>query len=89
MPEPKHIDRRTYWRRQVLRIAGLLAIWFVAGYVLSIFFAEALNQITLGGMPLGFWMAQQGSIYVFVLLILVFAISSSRLDRAAEVEETE
>ena len=88
MAEPR-LDRKTYWRRQVRRIVGLLAVWFVAAYVLSIFFVESLNQVSIGGVPLGFWMAQQGSIYVFVLLILIYAISSGRLDREAGLEETD
>ena len=84
------IDRKTYWRKTLRRTLALLCVWFLVGYVFSIFLAEPLNEITiLGGMPLGFWMAQQGSIYVFILLVLVFAISAGRLDRAAGVEETD
>ena len=84
-----HIDRQTYWRKQVKRIVLLLSVWFVVGYLLSIFLIEPLNGVSLGGVPFGFWMAQQGSIYIFVLLILAFAISAGRLDRRAGVEETD
>lgn len=80
------IDRRTYWKRVRRRSLLLLSIWFVAGYVLSIFLAEPLNAFTLGGMPFGFWMAQQGSIFVFVGLVIAYAVMTGRLDRRAGVQ---
>lgn len=83
------IDRRQYWRIQSRRITGLLIIWFIAGYLMSILFIEPLNQMSLGGIPFGFWMAQQGSILVFVLLILVFAWATGRLDRRSGLSEGE
>lgn len=82
------IDRKIYWRRQVRRTLILLTIWAITGFGLSILFVEELNQITLGEMPLGFWMAQQGSIYVFILLILAYAVLSGRADRAAGLDDT-
>ena len=75
------VDRKAYWRRQVRRTVVLLTIWAVVGLGLSILFVEELNQIMLGDMPLGFWMAQQGSIFIFILLILAYAILSGRADR--------
>ena len=90
MEERPSIDRRSYWRKQLKRIVILLVVWFVFGYVLSIFLIEPLNAIQIGGgMPLGFWFAQQGSIYVFVGLILIYAVSTGRLDRRAGVQEPE
>lgn len=83
------IDRQTYWRTQLTRTVALLAVWFVVGYVFSIFLVEPLNSVSIGGVPLGFWMAQQGSIMIFVVLILIYAVSAGRLDRDAGVEETE
>ena len=62
-------------------IALLLAIWAFVSIGLGIIFVEPLNQFRLGGFPLGFWFAQQGSIYVFILLILVYALWMDRLDR--------
>jgi putative solute:sodium symporter small subunit len=56
---------------------------------MSIFFIESLNSFNLGGVPFGFWMAQQGSIYVFVVLVFVFAILGDKLDREAGVSETD
>lgn len=81
------INRKTYWREVQRRTAWLLVIWFIVGYVLSIFLVEPLNTLKVGGVPLGFWMAQQGSIIVFILLILAYAVIMGKLDRAAGVEE--
>lgn len=59
----------------------LLIIWAIAGLGCGILFADALNAFKIGGIPLGFWFAQQGSIIVFVILILVYCILLNRLDR--------
>ena len=58
----------------------LLAVWAGVGLGCGILFADALNRVMLGGFPLGFWFAQQGSIVVFVVLILVYALAMTRLD---------
>lgn len=87
MPSKPEIDRETYWKIQVRRTAILLAIWFVVGFVLSIFLAEPLNTFTFFGVPFGFWMAQQGSIFVFVGLVLAYAVMTGRLDQRAGVQE--
>jgi len=65
----------------------LLTVWFITGFILSIFLAEPLNSINFGGIPFGFWMAQQGSIFVFVSLVLIYAIATGQLDEQAGVEE--
>jgi putative solute:sodium symporter small subunit len=59
----------------------LLLIWFLVGPVLGILLVEPLNEVQLGGIPLGFWISQQGSIYVFILLIFAYAFMGDRLDR--------
>jgi putative solute:sodium symporter small subunit len=87
-PAPQ-IDRAQYWRTQIQRTAILLSVWFVVAFVLSIFLAEPLNGISFGGVPFGFWMAQQGSIFVFVSLVLIYTLASNALDREAGVEETD
>lgn len=87
MSSDPEIDRETYWKIQMRRTALLLGVWFVVGYLLSIFLAEYLNGVTVLGMPFGFWMAQQGSIFVFIALILAYAVMTGRLDRRAGVEE--
>lgn len=80
------VDRKAYWRRQLQRTVILLLIWAITGFGLSILFVEELNLVMIGGMPLGFWMAQQGSIYIFILLILVYALLSDRADRKAGLD---
>lgn len=71
----------SYWRKNVQILSVLLMVWFIASYVLGILLVKPLNEYHLGGFPLGFWFAQQGSIYVFVILILAYAILLSRLDK--------
>ncbi len=73
--------RRRYWRANLRAIAILLTIWAVAGLGCGIVFVDVLDTWSIGGFPLGFWFAQQGSIVVFVLLILVYAIWMGRIDR--------
>ena len=82
-------DRDRYWRRTLGRIITLLAVWLVAGPVMSILLVRPLNQFSIGGVPFGFWMAQQGAIYVFVVLIFVNAWLADRADREFDVHETE
>lgn len=72
---------KRYWRSNVLLMSGLLLVWAVAGLGCGVVFADWLNQYTLGGYPLGFWFAQQGSIIVFVLVILVYCVAMNALDR--------
>ncbi len=69
-----------YWKSNLRVVVTLLIIWFGVGCGLSIFAVEWLNQFKIGGFPLGFWMAQQGAIYVFIVLILVYSILMDRLD---------
>lgn len=75
------MDARAYWRANLRLMAGLLFVWFVGSYGLGILLVEWLNQFRLGGFPLGFWMAQQGSIYLFVVLILFYAWRMDQLDK--------
>lgn len=70
-----------HWRRNVRLMAALLVAWAFAGLGCGVLWAEWLNRTSLGGFPLGFWFAQQGSILVFVVLILVYAVVMRRLDR--------
>lgn len=77
------IDRHAYWRATLQRTAILLVLWVLVGPVMSILFVEELNRLTISGVPFGFWMGQQGSIYVFVILIFVNAWLADRLDRRA------
>ncbi|ACK73147.1 conserved hypothetical protein [Gloeothece citriformis PCC 7424] len=73
--------RQAYWRANVRLIRNLLLIWAFVSLGCSILFVPFLNNIRFGGVPFGFWMAQQGSIYVFVILIFVYAVQMDKLDR--------
>lgn len=70
-----------YWRENLKYLFILLLIWFIVSYGAGILFKDALNNIKLGGFPLGFWFAQQGSIYVFVILIFVYVRLMNKLDK--------
>jgi putative solute:sodium symporter small subunit len=76
-----------YWKTNVKYLAILLAIWFVVSYVCGILLVEPLNRITIGGFELGFWFAQQGSIYVFTVQIFVYVWLMNRLDKKFDVDE--
>lgn len=76
-----------YWKTNKTYMILLLALWGLVSYGFGIFFVESLNAVHLGGFPLGFWFAQQGSIYVFVLIILVYFLLMDRLDKRYDVHE--
>jgi putative solute:sodium symporter small subunit len=78
-----------YWRANRRLQLTLLAIWAVFGFVLSILLAEPLNEVVVFGFPLGFWIAQQGAIVVFVILIFVYAVTMDRVDHEYGVNEEE
>jgi putative solute:sodium symporter small subunit len=77
----------SYWKANLRLIALCLTIWFVVSYLFGIILVEPLNNIRLGGYKLGFWFAQQGSIYVFVVLIFYYAKRMAKLDREHNVHE--
>ncbi|HDQ40352.1 MAG TPA: DUF4212 domain-containing protein [Desulfonatronum sp.] len=76
-----------YWSKNLRLIAILLGIWALVGYVFGILLVVPLNSIRMGGFPLGFWFAQQGAIYVFVVLIFVYCRIMNTLDRKYDVHE--
>ncbi|NVJ50770.1 MAG: DUF4212 domain-containing protein [Gammaproteobacteria bacterium] len=78
---------QAYWRENLKLMAILLAIWFVVSYGCGILLVEQLNQIKFFGFKLGFWFAQQGSIYTFVVLIFVYVAKMNKLDRKYNVHE--
>ena len=78
---------KKYWKKNLRHLAILLVIWFVVSYGCGILFADQLNQFKMGGFPLGFWFAQQGSIYTFVILIFVYVYLMNRLDKEFDVDE--
>jgi len=76
-----------YWKANVKLIIILLAIWALVSYVFGIILAPALNNIYLGSLPLGFWFAQQGSMYVFIILIFVYSYLMDKMDQQYGVQE--
>ena len=79
--------RASVWRRSLRLIAILLAVWFTASLGLGVLLAEPLNRIWMGGFPLGFWFAQQGSILIFVVLLIVNAVAMDRIERDTDSSE--
>ena len=78
---------KEYWRRNVSLMVRLMVIWFVVSFGCGILLVDVLNQIQIGGYKLGFWFAQQGSIYTFVILIFYYAKKMAALDAEFGVEE--
>ncbi len=74
------VDRARYWRANLRILSSLLLIWFFTAFGLGIIGVEFLNRFRIGGFPLGFWVAQQGAIYVFIVLIFVYARWMDRVD---------
>ena len=72
---------KKYWKTNLKYLVILLSIWFAVSYSAGILFKDILDQLYLGGFPLGFWFAQQGSIYVFVILIFVYVYLMNKLDK--------
>lgn len=80
-------NRADYWKANLRLLITLLIVWFVVSYGFGILFAGPLNAISLGGYKLGFWFAQQGSMYVFLVLIFIYAIRMGQLDKKFGVQE--
>ncbi|MEN8790043.1 MAG: DUF4212 domain-containing protein [Flavobacteriaceae bacterium] len=78
---------KSYWKKNLLYLSILLGIWFLVSYGFGILLKDQLDKISIGGFKLGFWFAQQGSIYVFVILIFVYVLLMNRLDKKHGYEE--
>ena len=75
------IKEQSYWKENITLILKCLSIWFLSSYVFSIILVDQLNAIRIGGYKLGFWFAQQGSIYIFVILIFYYAFKMDQIDQ--------
>ena len=80
-------DLKQYWRTNVKYMLILLSIWFLVSFGCGILFVDFLDQFQIGGFKLGFWFAQQGSMYVFVILIFVYVYLMNKLDHKYDVDE--
>ncbi|MDR7128454.1 putative solute:sodium symporter small subunit [Algoriphagus sp. 4150] len=80
-------NMKLYWRKNLQTLFVLLLVWFIVSFGCGILFVDELNEVRLGGYKLGFWFAQQGSIFSFVILIFVYVVRMNRLDREFDVDE--
>ena len=78
---------KQYWKANLKIVFSLLVIWFIASFGFGIIFSDTLDQLRLGGFKLGFWFAQQGSIYIFVIIIFLYVWLMKRLDKKLSEEE--
>ncbi|WP_082026739.1 DUF4212 domain-containing protein [Flammeovirga sp. OC4] len=79
--------KKHYWKTNLKYLGILLSIWFISSFGAGILFKDALNEITFGGFKLGFWFAQQGSIYIFCVLIIIYIFLMNRLDKSHHLED--
>jgi len=80
-------SRQDYWKKNIRILLTLLTVWFIVSFGFGILLVEQLNQIKMGGFKLGFWFAQQGSIYFFVILIFIYVVRMNMLDKEFNVNE--
>jgi putative solute:sodium symporter small subunit len=80
-------DKKAYWKENVLLVLKLLAVWFVVSFGFGILFVDELNSIHFFGFKLGFWFAQQGAIYTFVVLIFIYVRKMNNIDKRYGVDE--
>jgi putative solute:sodium symporter small subunit len=78
---------KAYWKKNLKTLFVLLLIWFLVSFGFGILWVEELNSIRMGGYKLGFWFAQQGSIYAFVILIFIYVYRMNKLDKEFDVNE--
>ena len=80
-------NRKNYWKANLRLVFSCLVVWFTCSYGFGILLVEQLNSIRIGGFKLGFWFAQQGSIYIFVVLIFFYGWRMNYIDQKYEVDE--
>ncbi|MFN3952255.1 MAG: DUF4212 domain-containing protein [Thermaurantimonas sp.] len=83
----KNTSLEKYWKENISYLTVLLIVWFSVSYLLGIVLSDTLNTIRIGGFKLGFWFAQQGSIYTFIVLIFLYVRKMNELDKKYEVNE--
>ena len=83
----ENLSRQAYWKANLKLVFGCLVVWFVVSYLFGVLLVDQLNAFSIAGYDLGFWFAQQGSIYVFVVLIFFYASRMKKLDRKFDVHE--
>ena len=87
MNDSHSLKAKAYWKENIRLVLSLLSVWFLASFVMGILLVDILDNIRFFGFKLGFWMAQQGSIYCFVILIFIYVYKMKKLDLKYEVDE--
>jgi putative solute:sodium symporter small subunit len=87
MSDSSRLNAQAYWKENIRTVLSLLSVWFVVSYGMGVLFADELDQFRFFGFRLGFWIAQQGSIFCFVILIFVYVYKMNRLDHKYGVDE--
>ena len=87
MINPKNSKVKVYWKKNIRIVLSLLAVWFFVSFGMGILFVDVLDNFRLFGFKLGFWMAQQGSIFCFVILIFVYVYRMNKLDHQYDMDE--
>lgn len=85
--ETKNSNQGAYWRENIRLLLGLMAIWFACSFGAGILFRDFLDRFMLGGYPLGFWFAQQGSIYIFIALIFIYVWRMRAIERKYDLDD--
>tara|TARA_B100000470_G_scaffold125679_1_gene97115 strand:- start:473 stop:739 length:267 start_codon:yes stop_codon:yes gene_type:complete len=85
----KESAANNYWKSNIRILIVLLGIWFISSFGFGILFSDVLDNFQIGGFKIGFWFAQQGSIYIFVLLIFIYVFLINRLDKKYKKEISE
>ena len=85
--DPNRASAGAYWKANIRLLVTLMAIWFLVSFGAGILFRPFLDQFMIGGFPLGFWFAQQGSIYVFIALIFYYAWKMKKIEREYDLDD--
>jgi putative solute:sodium symporter small subunit len=85
--ETTNASESAYWRENIRLLVTLMVIWFVCSFGAGILFRDFLDQFSIGGYPLGFWFAQQGSIYVFIGLIFYYVVKMKKIERKYDLDD--
>ena len=87
MNDSNNLKVKTYWKENIRLVLSLLGVWFLVSFGMAILFVDILDNIRFFGFKFGFWMAQQGSIYCFVILIFIYVYKMNKLDHKYGVSE--
>lgn len=81
------VTEKAYWLQNIRLLSTLMSFWFLVSFGAGILFRDFLDQFAIGGYPLGFWFAQQGAIYFFILLIIIYNVRMKRIERQYDLDD--